>query len=225
MTTRTDHPLVVDWLARLDAAAAAAGVPVARRTELVAELRAHLADSLPDGADDAAVRTVLDRLGEPDDVVAAEMSDAAASSVSVRVSPGASPWGALEVVAVLTLGLSGVVLPILGPVLGLVLVHRSTAWARSTLRWATVLTLGWLALVPVALLLGVVAARMTGDVGIGVEAGGTFWQVAPILLRPAELVVLVLVLQPLGAVAAAALLALRIRRSPEPGLAGSTVSG
>jgi hypothetical protein len=64
-------PLVDDYLPRLDAAASA--LPAHRREELVAQIRGHLQEALPQTAagDKAAVRTVLERLGTPEEIAAA----------------------------------------------------------------------------------------------------------------------------------------------------------
>ena len=70
MNVHTD-PLVDDYLRRLDAAASA--LPTHRRDELVTEIRDHLQEALrqaPAG-DEAAVRNVLERLGPPEEIVAA----------------------------------------------------------------------------------------------------------------------------------------------------------
>ncbi len=64
-------PLVEDYLRRLEAAAWA--LPAHRRDELLVEIREHLAEALrqvPAG-DEAAVRSVLERLGSPEEIVAA----------------------------------------------------------------------------------------------------------------------------------------------------------
>lgn len=90
MPVGLDHPVVATFLARLEAAAA--GLPPGRRAELVAELREHLGEALAgvDG-DEAAVRQVVERLGSPDDIVAAE------EAVPVPVVPGWSPAAAVPV--------------------------------------------------------------------------------------------------------------------------------
>jgi len=70
MQVNTD-PLVEDYMRRLEAAAWA--LPDYRREELLAEIRAHLDEALrqvPAG-DEAAVRSTLDRLGSPEEIVAA----------------------------------------------------------------------------------------------------------------------------------------------------------
>ena len=70
MNVHTD-PLVEDYLRHLEAVASA--LPAYRREELLAEIREHLAEALrqvPAG-DEAAVRSVLERLGSPEEIVAA----------------------------------------------------------------------------------------------------------------------------------------------------------
>jgi hypothetical protein len=70
MNVNTD-PLVEDYLRHLEAVASV--LPAYRREELLAEIREHLAEALrqvPAG-DEAAVRSVLERLGSPEEIVAA----------------------------------------------------------------------------------------------------------------------------------------------------------
>lgn len=64
-------PLVEGYLRHLEAVAVV--LPEYRRAELLAEIRAHLDEALrqvPAG-DEAAVRSMLDRLGSPEEIVAA----------------------------------------------------------------------------------------------------------------------------------------------------------
>jgi uncharacterized membrane protein len=74
MTEQTDR-LVTDYLAQVDRASA--GLPPARRTELVGDLRGHIEverSELP--AEKAAqVRSILERLGEPEIIAAEAGSD------------------------------------------------------------------------------------------------------------------------------------------------------
>lgn len=85
-----DHPLVADYLRRLDAAAVV--LPPGRRGELREEIRAHVADALATvGDDEASVRGVLDRAGESEDVVGAEARDAAPAPATEPDGPPAGP--------------------------------------------------------------------------------------------------------------------------------------
>lgn len=70
--------------------AAAARLPRARRAELVAEIREHISAAIREAAaaGDADVRNVLERLGQPEEIV-----DAAEPSRPSRAQPRWSdPW-------------------------------------------------------------------------------------------------------------------------------------
>ena len=61
MSTALDHPLVAGYLHELDIALT--GLPSGAAAELSEQLRAHLLEALPDGADGATIREVLAALG------------------------------------------------------------------------------------------------------------------------------------------------------------------
>ena len=107
--------LVEDYLRRLETAAA--HLPRARRVELVAEIREHIRTAIAEEtvAGDAATLDVLDRLGDPEEIVSA-VEQPVASPVRTR-------W--IDVLAVI-----GLLLPVLGWAVGSVLVLISTAWSR-----------------------------------------------------------------------------------------------
>jgi hypothetical protein len=129
-------PLAEDYLARLDRAAQA--LPAPDRDELLAELRSHLQTALAPGATDADVLNLLRELGSPDDIIAAAQPER--SIPLTALSRPASPWGALEVIAVLALTVGTFVLPVVGPLVGIVLVWGSTRWTRREKGIATALT-------------------------------------------------------------------------------------
>ncbi|MEA2513156.1 MAG: hypothetical protein QOJ59_2643 [Thermomicrobiales bacterium] len=120
MTTRHPNALVSDYLRRLEAAAAT--LPPDRRIELVGEIRAHIDDALREAgsADDITVRNVLERLGPPEEIVAAATG---------RTAVAPRSRGKLEIAALAALALSGL-LPIVGWALGVVLLLASDAWSR-----------------------------------------------------------------------------------------------
>jgi HAAS len=64
--------LVAEYLQRLEAAAAT--LPPGRQSELVAEVREHIDAALQEGGvrDEVHVRNVLERLGTPAEIVAAD---------------------------------------------------------------------------------------------------------------------------------------------------------
>lgn len=122
----TVDALVAGYLARLEQQALV--LPADRRAELLAEIGEHISDARAAGAaaDEAAVRTLLDRLGEPSDIVAAARED-------VPVGWGAPPplprprGTGLELAAVLMLT-AGSFLPVVGWVVGVVLLWISSLW-------------------------------------------------------------------------------------------------
>jgi hypothetical protein len=79
-----------------DLAAAAAGLPADRRAELLEDVREHIASAL-DGAapdDKVAVRNVLERLGSPADIVAAEWAAEGVVKPVVAVAGAPAPVAA-----------------------------------------------------------------------------------------------------------------------------------
>lgn len=71
MSAATRHALADRYLRRLREAARA--LPRAHQTEMVAEIEAHIAAGLEEASTDAAVRNLLDDLGEPEEIVAAAL--------------------------------------------------------------------------------------------------------------------------------------------------------
>jgi hypothetical protein len=114
MTTGTLHPLARDYLERLRKAAAP--LPADARRDLVAEIEAHLAEALPEHASDAEALTVLDRLGEPEEIVGPELP-----------SPARDPRGVHEWAAIVLLLLGGFVFGV-GWIAGVILLWSSRAW-------------------------------------------------------------------------------------------------
>jgi hypothetical protein len=127
MNTTRLHPFAEDYLGRLEALAHA--LPPRDRHELLTELRSHLEAGLPEGTTDSDVRNLLDDLGSPEDIVAAAGAD-----------PEPHAWGALELIAVLGLTAGAVLLPVVGPLVGICLVWASVRWTRREKIVATVLT-------------------------------------------------------------------------------------
>jgi hypothetical protein len=113
MTASTQHPLAADWLERLRRASAA--LPASEQADLLSDIEAHLAESIPPDATEAQVRTVLDRLGDPDEIVAE------------AVGPPVTRRGSHEWVAVILL-LGGGFLFAVGWIVGVVMLWSSKAW-------------------------------------------------------------------------------------------------
>lgn len=121
--------LVEDYLRRLRKACRS--LPRRARDDLLNEVRAHIAeaDAAGEAGDEASVRNLLARLGEPEDVAAA-----------AGAAPGAGKGriGGMEIAAVILLLIGGVV--IVGWIAGVVLLWASPRW-----RWGDKLagTLIW----------------------------------------------------------------------------------
>ena len=167
--------LVMDYLDRLDAAAAR--LPLDRRVELVAEVREHITTALAreDRRDEPAVRTVLERLGSPEEIVAAEADPDGSAPVASAGAPtawadGRPPWGANETVAVLLLTVGAVLLPFVGPILGLVFVWLSARWTRLLKSFVTVVVVTIFVVVP-----------MVGLYAFVMDARGQSVETAPII--------------------------------------------
>lgn len=64
------HPLVAEYLARFDAAAADAELPLSRRTELRREIVENLSAAIPIGTGHSDASAVLDGFGPPVQLIA-----------------------------------------------------------------------------------------------------------------------------------------------------------
>jgi uncharacterized membrane protein len=104
----TYDDLVNDYLRAVGQAMA--GVPASRRDELLADLGQHIAakraELTPEGGTEVEVRSILELLGDPEDVAAEAMIDAVPEPPIV-IQPGkklsAMAWVLITIAAVLTL--------------------------------------------------------------------------------------------------------------------------
>jgi uncharacterized membrane protein len=146
----TADKLVEDYLKRLNAELR--GVPRARRRELAEEISDHIAEARAglETEDEAGIRTLLDRLGEPAEI---------AAEATERFGPRPSKVGWKEVGALVLLPIGGVILPVLGWFIGIVLLWISDAWSTRDKLVGTLLFPGGF-LLPVAL--GVLASESSG---------------------------------------------------------------
>ena len=140
-TTTTLHPLAEDYLARLDQAARR--LPRSERRELTEEIAAHLAEATDPEMSDADVLTVLDRLGDPEDIVEAEREDEPVPTDG----RGIHEWAAIFLL------LFGGFIFFVGWIAGLVLLWSSRAWDRRDKWIGTLIVPGGLATAVVALIL------------------------------------------------------------------------
>ena len=152
MTSTADR-VVDDYLARLEAELG--DLPRGDRRELLREISAHVAAGREElgGGSEAEVRTLLDRLGDPADI-------AADARERFGVHPHGGTWR--EIAALVLLLVGGIVLPVIGWVIGVVLLWASDAWTTREKVLGTLVLPGGLAL---PLFLGTFAA--SGEVCSG----------------------------------------------------------
>ena len=163
-----DDQLVEDYLAQLRAEALV--LPDDRREELVEEITAHIAEARQSDGSPMAVRNILDRLGDPADIVRAAAdtppgspawSGASGTVAGQPVAAATQPSriGALEIAAVLFLLLGGIVIPFLGWAIGVVLLWLSPRWTTRDKLLGTLVWPGGL-LTPALLLVAGAAAGL-----------------------------------------------------------------
>ncbi len=128
MTTNTLHPLAADYLERLRRAGR--GLPPGRLRELLTEIEGHLAEAIDPNASDAQALTALDKLGEPEAIIAAEMP----YPHELQTRRGTREWAAL-----ILLLFGGFILG-LGWFAGLILLWTSRAWTTGE-KWIGTLVL------------------------------------------------------------------------------------
>jgi uncharacterized membrane protein len=128
MTAQHADQLIDGYLARLSAAAA--DFPAGARNELLEDMRSHIAEarSREQEETDATILNILDRLGEPETVVAD-----ARDRLGLRQAPAARP-GVLEIAAL-------VLLLFPWPV-GVVLLWLSSMWSRRDKIIGSIFTVG-----------------------------------------------------------------------------------
>jgi hypothetical protein len=131
MTTNVDV-LVDRYLTDLDAELH--DLPAIRRREILDEVGEHIAAARAalDAETEAAIRTVLERLGDPADI-AAEARER--FGIPAQPAKPATPW--LEAVALVAL-----LIPFLGWVVGVILVWLSHTWTTREKAIGTLLALG-----------------------------------------------------------------------------------
>ena len=157
MTTGTLHPLAAEYLQRLRRAGR--GLPAQRLRELLAEIEGHLTEAIDPNASDAQALTVLDKLGEPEAIIAAEASD----RDDLPVRRGTREWA-----AIIMLLLGGFIFGV-GWFAGLILLWSSRAWTVRDKWIGTLVVPGGLA---TSALIGLVAlAKPTKEICRGFAGG------------------------------------------------------
>ncbi|HEX8080338.1 MAG TPA: hypothetical protein VF557_09015 [Jatrophihabitans sp.] len=163
MSIPVTDPFLRAYLDRLDRCAAV--LPTDQRTELVEEISRHIADAMAIGQvrTEADMRTMLDRLGEPEEIVAAARADAGATpgftlsppyigEAPVALRAPTTTWEGITV-ALLTIGS---IVPVIGWLAGVAMLWTSTRWRPGEKVLGTlIMPLGpaaviWFALIPVS---------------------------------------------------------------------------
>jgi hypothetical protein len=184
----TADKLIDDYIKRLNRELA--GFPRARRRELLDEISEHIADARADleSENEAAIRTLLDRRGDPADI-----------ATEARERFGARPKGSgWDVVALIMLLVGGVILPVIGWIIGVVLLWVSETWTSREKLVGTLIVPGGLALPVFILTFGAYSESCGGPVGGPVTCTGGPSDAAQIL---GVILVTVLFIAPLATTA------------------------
>jgi uncharacterized membrane protein len=120
MTSADEH--VSDYLKRLEGELS--DLPRARRREIVEEVSAHIAEARASGdiETEAEVLTLLDRIGEPDEI---------AAEARARLDLQPAKPGSREVWALILLAVGWLFLPYVGWIVGVYLLWSSAVWSRN----------------------------------------------------------------------------------------------
>jgi hypothetical protein len=140
------------YLSRVDQALG--DLPRARRLEIVDGLREHIHDGL---AAEPDLGAILARLGSPEQI-------AAAAGEPLEQPPRRRP-GALEIATLALLGPGVVLLPLFGPLVGLVTMWLSKLWGRRDKTLVSALMVGDVALVALLVVAAALAGRAGSDTG------------------------------------------------------------
>lgn len=137
----TADQLVDDYLKRLRKELA--DLPRDRRRELEQEISEHVAEARAtlSAQNEAEIRTLLDRIGDPADI---------AAEARERLGIARRKTGAVEIGALILLPIGGIILPVVGWIVGVILLWASQAWTTRDKLIGTLVLPGGL-LVPLGL--------------------------------------------------------------------------
>jgi hypothetical protein len=160
MMTATDHPKVLDYLARLREESRR--LPLDQARELEADITEHLQAALGEDPGEVRVRDALDRLGSPSELVAEASGTPSAAAPEPSKRSFDSPVGAIA--CLIAAELLSLLVPIAFVlwVVGLILLARATVWTERE-KLLGFLGLGSGFFVSLGILgLGLMAARVEG---------------------------------------------------------------
>lgn len=163
MSTSADR-LVDDYLDRLELELA--DFPSARRRELVQEISEHIAEARAelDSESEADVRNLLDRMGDPADI-ASEAREVPAEAAADAPPAERRRSSALDIAALILLLVGGVVFPVIGWLIGVVLLWISDSWTTNEKLVGTFVVPGGLALPVYLSLMGAYTESCSGSPG------------------------------------------------------------
>ena len=163
MSTRADE-LINEYLDRLEEELA--DFPSTRRRELVQEISAHIAEARAslENEDEASIRNLLDRMGDPADI-AAEAAGTPAAEAPPPPQQAKTRGSGWDVAALVMLLVGGLILPVVGWFVGVVLLWTSETWSTGEKLLGTLLVPGGLALPLFLLTVGTSANSCGGEVG------------------------------------------------------------
>jgi HAAS domain-containing protein len=143
MSTTAPNPLIDSYIKQLRARART--LPRGQRDELMQQIQEHLREALPPGSTEVEVRNALDQLGEPDAIVAEQFD-------RLGIQPARA--GKLEWAVIVLLPFGAFLIPILGWVLGVILLWASRVWSPREKLVGTLLVPGGLSAVLFLALIG-----------------------------------------------------------------------
>jgi hypothetical protein len=143
MSRTTIDRLVSDYLDTVRAATQ--DLPAGERDELVANIAEHIATSMEelDEPNEAAVRTILEKLGDPAVIAAEARKQSNPAARDSAPKPGWLEWGGVAM-----LGIGSYLLPVIGTVAGLVMISLSRWWSTRQKVLAAVLSLAGAVVIP-----------------------------------------------------------------------------
>jgi hypothetical protein len=154
----TSHAAVEQYLRRLQRAMR--DLPVTRRDEIVDEIREHIEGMLAEAGpevSDAEVRNILERVGNSDEI-------AAEARERFGIKPAKPSW--TDTAAIILLPIGGVVLPVVGWIVAVVLLWISDVWSTRDKVIGTLIVPGGLVL-PFGLAVMAVGPTESCDVSPG----------------------------------------------------------
>ena len=129
-----DKPRTDKRLPHGGAREATRSLPTGKRETIVGDLESHIEQALPADAGEAEVRTVLDRLGSPESIAA----EAGADDAHILAKKG--PSRVKEIIGLIGISVGSLFIPLIGWVVGIVLVWMSPVWSKLQ---KTIATLVW----------------------------------------------------------------------------------